>query len=84
MQERLLKFAVSRTLRLETQWNAFAMFQPVIHEEARVLGLEIDALVAPLSLSLKDHLPKISTALVTAANSAVAMLGETARRFSGE
>lgn len=84
MQERLMNFAVSRTLRLETQWNAFRMFQPVIHEEARVLGLELDALVSPLPLSLEERLPALSTALVSAANSAIETLGATARRFSGE
>lgn len=84
VQNRIIKFMTSRTLRLETQWNTLRIVHPLLHEEARVLGRELDELTTPLSLSLETRLPSLSAALVATADSAVKSMASVARRFSGE
>jgi hypothetical protein len=60
-RERLVSFTKARALRLETQWTMFSGFlKPLMVEEARVLGKDVDKLMDPICAGVEGKLPRLA------------------------
>jgi len=60
-RERLVSFTKARALRLETQWTMFSGFlKPLMIEEARVLGRDVDKLIDPIGAKVEGKLPQFA------------------------